>query len=106
MFNSTTTISEVVAALNAAPRDFEKILDDLATATSSVSEPDWAMDPNWGCDRIATLCDGSIIAWGEDCVDKINDSGEQVQYFDVVAYTSTESRTILISAKKIESFVS
>lgn len=106
MFSNITTISEVVAALNAAPREYERILADLAKATSSVSEPDWAMDPNWGCDRIATLCDGSIIAWGEECIDKINDSGNRVQYFDVVAYSSTESRTILISAKKLESFVS
>lgn len=105
MKNVPATAAELTDLLRAGTGTRDDLLEELSQSTSSIPMPAWAEDIEWGCDAIAALADGSVIAFGAEHVFGRSISGDLCTYRDIVAYTGELASTVILSAADIEASV-
>lgn len=105
MKNVPATAAELTDLLRAGTGTRDDLLEELSQSTSSIPMPAWAEDIEWGCDAIACLADGSIIAFGAEHGFGRYVNGDLVLYRDIVAYTAEDMSTVVLSAADIDASV-
>lgn len=105
MKNVPATAAELTDLLRAGTGTRDDLLEELSRSTSAIAMPAWAEDIHWGCDAIACLADGSVIAFGAEHVFGRTVGGEVITYRDIVAYTAEDVSTVVLSASDIDASV-
>ncbi|MBY0253473.1 MAG: hypothetical protein K2X54_19170 [Methylobacterium organophilum] len=105
MKNAPATAAELADLLKAGTGTRDDILEELSQSTSGNAMPAWAEDIHWGCDLLACLADGSVIAYGAEHVFGRSISGDLCTYRDIVAYRAEHDSTVILSAADIEESV-